>query len=309
MNCAIPNPQIERDASPAALRLLARAPHLERSANRMKMEAFAGIDVAFAKKNLLPISVCVWRNRKLCPISLRSKHVPTPPRGHGNAVIIRDSQMVRDFAESTFRYLREVEKSFGVTIRRIAIDAPSDPKTDGASRREAEKGLDMRGISCITTPDTLQFKAIRAKALAHLSNGGKESRIPHANQLWMLVGFKLFKVLRQEWECIEVFPQAIAATLQSAGVHKSKNQGLLCQLSAAACYTGWPDTVSKSCLKDIGYGSFHDKLDAYLSAWVASLNGKQREPIGTPPTDVIWIPLIKSVPNMLFQRSAKTRAR
>jgi hypothetical protein len=27
-----PNPQIERDASPAALRLLARAPHLERRA-------------------------------------------------------------------------------------------------------------------------------------------------------------------------------------------------------------------------------------------------------------------------------------
>ena len=261
------------------------------------MEAFAGIDVAFAKRKYLPIAVCVWRNGKLCPLSLRSKQVPAPPQGHGNAVIIRDSHTVKDFAESTLRYLREVEKSFGVAIRRIAIDAPSDPKTDGATRREAEKGLDSRGINCITTPDTQQFRAIRLKALAHLARGGEQSRLPHANQLWMLVGFELFKTLRQEWECLEVFPQAIARVLESAKIHKTKNPGLLCQLSAVACFTGWPDTVSKQCLKDIGYGSFHDRLDAYLSAWVASLDRDQREPIGMPPNDVIWIPLIRFAPN------------
>lgn len=32
----MPNHQIERDASPAALRLLARAPHLERSASEQQ---------------------------------------------------------------------------------------------------------------------------------------------------------------------------------------------------------------------------------------------------------------------------------
>ena len=256
------------------------------------MEAFAGIDVSFAKKKLLPISIGVWRNGKLCPLSLRSKHLPAPPRGYGNATIVRETQKVKNFAKSACLYLREIEKSFGVTIRRIAIDAPSEPKADGSFRREAEKGLDKRGISCITTPDTIQFNSIRSKALKHLANGGEESRIPHANQLWMLVGFELFKTLRREWECIEVYPQAISATLNSAQIHKSKSNGLINQLSAAAYFTGWPVTVSKSCLKDIGYGSFHDRLDAYLSAWVASLNDNQREPIGSPPDDVIWIPII-----------------
>ena len=138
------------------------------------MEAFAGIDVAFAKRKYLPISVCIWRNRNFRPLSLRSKLALAPPRGHGNAKIL-DCETVKDFAESTFRYLREVEKAFGVTIRRIAIDAPSEPKTDGAARREAEKGLDRKGIRCITTPDTRQFNAIRAKVQAHLSGGGEES--------------------------------------------------------------------------------------------------------------------------------------
>jgi hypothetical protein len=122
------------------------------------MEAFAGIDVAFAKRKYLPISVCVRRNKNLTPLFLRSKLVPVPPRGHGNAKIL-DDETVMDFTESTFRYLRVVEKVFGVTIRRIAIDAPSEPKANGAARREAEKGLDKKRIRCITTPDTSQFNA------------------------------------------------------------------------------------------------------------------------------------------------------
>jgi hypothetical protein len=126
-----------------------------RSANWTKMEAFAGIDVAFAKRKYLPISVCVWHNRKLMPLPLRAKQAPAPPRGHGNAKIL-DGETVREFAESTLLYLREVEKS-----------------------------LDRKGIRCITTPDTRQFKAIRTKAQAHLSGGGEESRLPHANQLWV----------------------------------------------------------------------------------------------------------------------------
>ncbi|NQS99612.1 MAG: DUF429 domain-containing protein, partial [Candidatus Omnitrophica bacterium] len=270
------------------------------------MEAFAGIDVAFAKKKYLPISVCVWRKEKLCPLLLKSNPVIAPPRGFGNAAIVRDYHLVKTFAHDTLRYLREVEKTFGVAIKRIAIDAPSDPKMTGERRRKAELGLDKKGIRCITTPNSQQFESIKSKALAHLENGGEESRIPHANQLWMLVGFELFNTLRQEWECLEVFPQAIAKTLGSATIHKSKNEGLIKQLSATSIFTGWPETVSKSCLKDIGYGSSHDKLDAYLSAWVASLNRNQREAIGSPPKDVIWIPLIKSVPDQSVSLTGKT---
>jgi len=182
------------------------------------MKAYVGIDVAFAKKKYLPISVCFHKYGRLCPILLKSK---------------------------------------------FAI-----------------------------TPDTNQFEVIKSKALTHLENGGEQSRIPHANQLWMLVGFELFQTLCQKWECIEVFPQAIVKTLGAGKIYKSKIEGLIKQLSAISGFTGWPEAISKSCLNDIGFGSFHDKLDAYLSAWVASLNMNEREPIGSPPNDVIWVPLI-----------------
>jgi hypothetical protein len=256
------------------------------------MDAYAGIDIAFAKKKLLPVSVCVWRNGILEPLPLRSTTAPLPPQGSGNAKILDDTT-VKEFAESAARYFREVELAFGVTIRRIAIDAPSYPKTNGTGRREAEKGLDRKKISCITTPDSNQFIEIRTKAQAHLANGGEESRLPHANQLWMLVGFELFRRLRQDWECLEVFPQAIAATLGANGIHKTKGDGLLMQLSAAARSTGWPKTPVKQYLDRIGYGKCHDNLDAYLSAWVASLEPEDREPIGNPPNDVIWVPRVK----------------
>lgn len=84
------------------------------------------------------------------PLLLRKESF-IPPRGQGNAKTLNDD-VVREFAESTVKYMRDVERTCGVAIRRIAIDAPSDPKIDGLPRREAEKGLDKRGISCITTP-------------------------------------------------------------------------------------------------------------------------------------------------------------
>lgn len=272
------------------------------------VDTFVGIDVAFAKKKFLPISVCIWRNGILEPLPLRSTTLPLPPRGSGNAKIL-DNAIVKDFAESTARYLREVERTFSVTIRRIAIDAPSDPKTDGALRREAEKGLDKKKISCFTTPDSNEFCEIRAKAQAHLANGGEESRLPHANQLWMLVGFELFRRLRQEWECLEVFPQAIVSTLGANGIHKTKGDGLLKQLATAAVFTGWPKSPKESCLREIGYGLNHDNFDAYLAAWVASLEIEDREAIGHPPNDAIWIPRLTAKAHVGLVASSPAPAR
>jgi hypothetical protein len=167
----------------------------------------------------------------------------------------------------------------------------------GTKRRLAELALDSRRISCITTPDEVQFTAIRAKATAHLTQGGTIARMPHANQLWMLVGFALFTQLRIHWECLEVFPQATVALLGVAGIHKSKRDGLQAQLSAAARWTGWPDPPVISALHPIGYGSPHDQLDAYLAAWVASLGPSDREALGTPPNDVIWVPRLSMADN------------
>jgi hypothetical protein len=255
------------------------------------MEGYAGIDVAFAKRKLLPVCVCCWIDGRLVSLPLR-KAKATPPRGQGNAATLIDEKVL-SFAEAAATYLHSVESEFNVRICRIAIDAPSDPKKPGLSRRRSEQVLDARRIRCITTPSADEFHQIKQKAVAHLASGGLESRLPHANQLWMLVGFALFARLRQEWECLEVFPQATAALLNSAGEHKTTATGLATQLKALARYTHWPEPPEASALRQISYGSLHDCLDAYSAAWIASLNENEREPLGEPPHDVIWVPRLQ----------------
>lgn len=250
--------------------------------------AFAGIDVSFAKEKRLPIAVCYQVHGAFVPLPLRTAPM-LPPIGEGNARILEDG-VVERFAEETVRYLQSIEKVFQVKIERIAIDAPSQAKAEGALRRQCELGLDQRHISCITTLSAAEFAQRSLRARHHLQTGGAQSRMPAANQLWMLVGFALFCRLRAEWECLEVFPQAIAAVLHVNKIHKSKPEGLLAQLCAVSEHTGWPDPATPTALANIAYGSDHDKLDAYMSAWIASLPPDRREAIGVPPDDAIWVP-------------------
>lgn len=257
-------------------------------------KAFAGIDVAFAKRKLLPVSVCQWIEDRFVPLPLRNAK-SIPPRGYGNVAALI-TEKVSSFAAATARYLRAVEMEFGVQICRIAIDAPSDPKEPGRPRRRAEQALDVRQISCITTPSSNEFAQIRQKATAHLSSGGLESHIPHANQLWMLVGFALFARLRQEWECLEVFPQATATILKAASKHKTTAEGVTAQLKAMAQFTRWPEVPEASALRWVSYGSLHDCFDAYSAAWIASLGDNEREPLGKAPNDVIWVPRLTTSP-------------
>jgi hypothetical protein len=258
-------------------------------------KAYAGIDVAFAKDKRLPIVVCTLHDDVVEPLPLRNVKAK-PPAGKGNAQIL-NYDVISGFADETAAYLRTVETLFGVKIQRIAIDAPSDPKPDGTRRRRCELGLDQRQISCITTPSLLEFEDIRKRAAEHLVSGGAESRMPGANQLWMLEGFALFDRLQREWECLEVFPQAIAAVLDARQVHKSESEGFLVQLKAVAHHTGWPGAApGTGSVAQIGYGNSHDRLDAYMAAWVASLDDSEREPIGIPPRDAIWVPRIDGQP-------------
>ena len=158
-------------------------------------------------------------------------------------------------------------------------------------RRYAEEALDNEGISYFKTPSKQEFKQIKRKVRNHLDNEGSESRLPHGNQLWMLVGFTLFQELSRIAECIEVYPQATVKALKSGDIHKSKKEGFEAQITAVAQYTGWSNKNElKSYLMKSGYGKRDDKLDAYLSAWVASLDESDRIPLGMRPNDVIWIP-------------------
>jgi hypothetical protein len=259
------------------------------------VEAFVGIDVAFAKRKRLPVCLCAWNNDgQLKPVPIGGADAPAAPRGYGNAASI-DPDVVALFADDVARYLRLLEERFGVSIRRIALDAPSDPRLDCLPRRLAEAALDRHRISCFTTPSDTEFGAIRVKVQNHLNAGRPESRLPHANQLWMLAGFALFKRLRTEWECLEVYPQATMRVLGASSIHKTKAGGVSAQLEAVSRHTGWPEPSIRQpleALRAVMRAPLHDALDAYSSAWVAALDPKNRRAFGSPPSDAIWVPLL-----------------
>ncbi|OQW72510.1 MAG: hypothetical protein BVN35_13915 [Proteobacteria bacterium ST_bin11] len=250
---------------------------------------YVGIDLAFAKNKHLPIVVCSWENGRLVPQPLR-RFAFAPPRGKGNAATLKQ-ESICCFAREARIYIESVCNQLALHPLRIGIDAPSEPRNSKIRRRLAETELDRVGISCFATPSTSEFDVILDKVRKHLAAGGEESRIPHANQLWMLVGFAMFEELSHLAPCLEVFPQATARVLGASQLHKSRPGAVEAQLSAVARYTGWPvheeDVYS---LREIAWGDRHDQLDAYLSAWVASLEESERMAYGVPPNDAIWVP-------------------
>ena len=83
------------------------------------MDAWVGIDVAFAKRKRLPVSVCVWEGNRLIPRPVADRDAPVPPRGQGNAAAL-DREAVERFAEEqqpTFESLRcTLECRFGALV-------------------------------------------------------------------------------------------------------------------------------------------------------------------------------------------------
>lgn len=261
----------------------------------IEMDAFVGIDVAFAQKKRLPIVIARWQSGRLVPFPLRTLSFQ-PPRGFGNAATL-DEGAVRRFVTGAVDYVEAVCHHLKATPVRIALDAPSMPTPQGESRRKAERALDAAGISCFTTPSADGFERIKAKVRAHLEAGGPVNRLPHANQLWMLVGFKLYKAFSQLAPCIEVFPQATIKLMGASALYKMKQGGVDAQLAAVSRFTGWPTTdAATDPLRGIAFGPRHDGLDAYLSAWVAALGAQQRLALGSPPDDVIWVPKLEGLP-------------
>jgi hypothetical protein len=138
----------------------------------------------------------------------------------------------------------------------------------------------------------MRFHAVVAAGRRHLAGGGLATRLPHANKIWMLAGFALFERLKDVAECLETYPQAIIRTMGGGAVHKSHDAGVVAQLELIRQHTGWPldAAAGLEALRCIGSGSSHDKLDAYMCAWIASLNDQQRVALGAPPDDAIWVP-------------------
>jgi len=92
-------------------------------------------------------------------------------------------------------------------------------------------------------------------------------------------------------------------------IHKSKKSGYAVQLDALAQLTGWQSAFHLSeALEQSGSGAAHDRLDAFMSAWIAYLNciGKAKA-LGIEPDDVIWVPDIGCTTITAIKEPTQTR--
>lgn len=257
----------------------------------MAIDAYVGIDVAIRKERRLPIVIAVHRQGALVPLPLKDWSGSLPPIGPGNEGIL-DEGIAERYAENASSYVKVVARQFGLCIRRVAIDAPGCHCGDGSTRRDAEAELDAAGIRYYATPTKGEFDRIVREAKNYRDSGGDMQRLPNANRLWMRAGFALFDVLRRDWDCIETYPQAIARGLKAATVHKRRRHAYETQLAAASAHTGWPVEANDPVVGRIAFGAPDDRVDAYLSCWVASLESEQRNAFGPRDGRGIWVPRI-----------------
>ena len=253
-------------------------------------KAYVGIDVKIQEGSRLPVTICTWKGKILAPLPLKARRDFLPPQGMGNSHVLKDP-VTRNFAECALEYVESITRSEGLEVACIAIDAPSDYRQPDLPLREAEAALDRDNIQFFKTPSLDDFMHIRKKVQDHFKAGGQKSRVPHANQLWMLAGFALFRSFEKLAECREIYPQATMQILRAANMHKSTSIGLNTQIEAISRHTGWPTgDPDEPSLDDICFGSRHDKLDAYSAAWIAALDVDQLKAFGKSPDDVIWVP-------------------
>ena len=214
------------------------------------------------------------------------------PRGVGNKEIIAAAPFEQS-ARGVVRAIARIRDEMGWKVERIAIDAPAAPPAKGS--RASEDELGRCGLSSFRTPVATAWAGIREKCANHLRLGGTVATLPYANKIWMLFGFRLFALLKDEIhaEVIEVYPYAIVRALLPACEHKSTEKGYRDQLDAIADRTGWEPQALEAKLKATVPGSRHDRLDAFMAAWVASLPPEERRAFGDArqSDDAIWVPL------------------
>lgn len=255
---------------------------------RAKRKAFVGIDVAFAMGKPLPVCVYAAGPDGVFDLLPLKRTFDKPPVGQGNAAALSPG-LRRGFAARTSAWLRALETRENLSIHGIALDAPSDYCPPERTHRACEAAVARDGIAVFFTPTKARFDVTIAEARRHLADGGPLHRLPGAMHLWMLVGFDLFRELEKEYPCLETYPQAVVRRLGCATHHKTTARGLEAQLAKGAELLGTTAGDFLARLAASGYGSTHDKLDAFFAAWVASLE-KRRESYGDSERDAIWVP-------------------
>lgn len=255
------------------------------------MDVYVGIDVACAKRKPLSICFVSKAHGRLGILKPPTSFLQSVPRGLGNVEVLSENPF-RIAAQQTALAFQTLISQTGWKIRRIAIDAPAVAPIEG--RRESEIALKLEGLQCIWTPSKSAWINRIESSREYLTNGGILARLPGANEIWMLYGFALFEELRKSrnTEVIEVFPYAIMRTLLQNSPHKSSAEGYLLQLDAVATAAGSPPNELEDDLGQAVLGAKHDRLDAYMAAWVASLTPKYRRAFGSEANldDAIWVP-------------------
>jgi hypothetical protein len=251
---------------------------------------FVGIDVACAVNKRLPTCI-VSAGRQLTPMMIPKNWTGTIPLGIGNKEITAETPF-RESAHGVASALKSIASHMGWQVERVAVDAPAAAPETGS--RLSENELGQRGLSSFRTPATAAWLGIREKCIEHLNGRRGTATLPHSNKIWMLFGLELFTALRQRLEAkiLEVYPFAIVRALLPACLHKSTEQGYRDQLAPVAFRTGWEPRDLETKLRATVAGSRHDRLDAYMAAWVASLPEERRCAFGDPrwPDNAIWVP-------------------
>lgn len=254
-------------------------------------EVFLGIDVASAQRKRLPLCFVEKKLGRLEPLFLPEELSQSFPRGSGNAAIVEPNP----FSALALQVARSIQQTCAQlqwTLVCAAVDAPAAPPED---HRRCEVELSAAGFSVFKTPRAGDWPVIIKKCRDHLSKGGALSRIPHANKIWMQYGFELFAALQKSgFYVIEVYPFSIARTLIGKHPHKSSHEGYDRQLDAIARHTGWGAQELHRALQSCVPGTHHDRLDAFMAAWVASLPAAKRSAYGNPACqgDAIWVPAL-----------------
>ena len=258
---------------------------------------FVGIDVACAKRKRLPVCFAGFNGGRLEPMAIPTDLLKEFPVGLGNIEIQRNAPY-KAAAKLLVSALDRTAKTQGWNLVRIAVDAPAAAPRIG--ERASEKMLRTLGLSSFRTPDEKGWRQLQQECRRYLVEGKPVSHLPNANKIWMLYGFQIFEAFRAATssEVLEVYPYAIVRALMPACPHKSTLDGYLRQLNAVAAVTDWPPTELDRALQQTVPGRRHDKLDAFMAAWVASLPKSRRYAYGDEgdANDAIWVPRIGQAP-------------
>jgi hypothetical protein len=131
-------------------------------------------------------------------------------------------------------------------------------------------------------PPESAWVEIREKCATHLGAGRSLATLPYATRRFGCCSVSSFAELRSDLtaEIIEVYPFAIVRALFSKCEHKSTANGYQSQLAELAVRTGWEPPELEANLKASVSGSRHDRLDAFIAEWVASLPSAKRRAFG-----------------------------